>query len=326
MPTTKRRRASGVIQQLLDDPYRFEFFQAVQLLERWMAAPGMAPGTVLTELMHFKNSRNAGFPASQIESLTLDESGVSITPAFFGFLGNHGVMPDHYGERIAACRDMAASEATYAYFDIFSNRFGALFYEAWRKHRLELRTSHGKRDGFMPLLLALSGGTVQTVPDQVAACYAAQFGHRPQSAVLMQQVLSDYFQICVKVISHVGRWHRLEDCHQAELGGENVRLGDNTVLGARIWRRDLTAVIQLGPLGKTQYENFFESRPGALELKQVLSMFETSGLHYEVQLILACAEVQGVTLSNTSSARLGIDSFLLSRPETRDRSDMRYRI
>ncbi len=302
MPTTNR----SVIQFLLDEPYRFEFFQAVRLLEQ----------------VDFKNSRRLQFPASQIEALTVEDRRVALTPAFFGLLGNHGVLPGHYGERIAR---HAQPDAAYAWMDIFSSRMTALFYEAWRKHRLELPQPDSGRAGLMPLMLTLSGSKVQAVPDEVAAYYAAQFAHRPPSPVQMQQVLHDYLNIPVKVIPCAGRWHLLEECHQLKLGFNNCSLGQGALLGGRIWRRDLTVEIRLGPLNKAQYEDFLRGRPGALALANMLAMFETPVLRYEVQLVLSAAEIGGVTLTaSRQSAQLGIDSYLLTAPETHDRIDMRY--
>jgi type VI secretion system protein ImpH len=303
-----------VIRQLLDEPYRFEFFQAVRLLEK-----------ISVEDVRFKNSRDLRFPPSQIEALTLVDARACITPAFFGFLGNHGALPAHYDERIARHPQAEQREAAYAYLDIFSNRMAALFYEAWRKHRLELPRRGGGGDGLLPLMLALAGGTVQAVPDQVAAYYAAQFAHRPPSSLLVQQVLHDYLGIPVAVTPNVGRWHKLEQGHQLQLGSNNCRLGADASLGERMWRRDIGVAIQLGPLDKAQYEDFLKDAPGALVLKNMLAMFETPALRYEVQLVLAASEVGGVALAaSCANARLGIDTYLLTGPETRDRADMRY--
>ena len=314
MPATKRNEYTGMIRQLLDEPYQFEFFQAVQLLEK-----------ILVEPVRFKNSRDLRFPPSQIEALTLEDAHACITPAFFGLLGNHGVLPGHYDERIARRPQAEQREAGYAFLDIFSNRMVALFYEAWRKNRLELPRRAGGGDGLMPLMLALSGGKVQVVPDQVAAYYAAQFAHRPPSSLQVRQVLHDYLGIRVEVIPNVGRWHTLEQGHQPQLGSNNCRLGADASLGARMWRRDISVAIQLGPLNRAQYEDFLKDGPGAAVLKNILSMFETPALRYEVQLVLAASEVGGISLAaSCRNTRLGIDTYLLTGQETRDRADMRY--
>ena len=39
MPAPQRRQTTGVIEQLLREPQQFGFFQAVRLLERWLATP-----------------------------------------------------------------------------------------------------------------------------------------------------------------------------------------------------------------------------------------------------------------------------------------------
>jgi type VI secretion system protein ImpH len=320
MPTTKRRDAAGLILKLLEAPYEFEFFQAVRLLETWLADSG---GTPLAEL-RFKNSRKLQFPASQVEAVTQDGSRIAVTPACFGLLGNHGVLPAHYGERVARATSAEASEAAYAYLDMFSHRLVALFYEAWRKHRLELPRPPDGGDGLMPLLLALCGG-VQAVPDQVAAYYAAQFAHRPPSSMSIQQVLNDYLGIPVHMVPNAGRWHPLAAQHQPRLGVTNCGLDRHALLGQRMWRRDLTVVIELGPLSKAQYQAFLKDGEGARVLKDLLAMFETPTLRYEVHLVLAASEVGGISLAETCpNARLGIDSYLLTASETADRADMHY--
>jgi len=67
MPTPQRRPSPGVIEQLLREPQQFGFFQAVRLLDRWMA-PSSPDGQGLSKLS-FRNSLSLAFPPSEIESL-----------------------------------------------------------------------------------------------------------------------------------------------------------------------------------------------------------------------------------------------------------------
>ena len=345
MSTTKRHQPAGLIQQLLDQPHRFEFFQAVLLLERLLAERGLDPGTALTDFLRFRNSTSERFPASEIEALhlrgdtgarkrateqeliaALDQGRlgcIAITPTFIGFLGNHGVLPNHYGERINSHQLVEKHDGAAEFLDIFSHRMVALFYQAWRKHRPELP---GARDRLKSLLLSLGGGQTQPVPDRVAAHYAAAFAHRPVSAAMVENVLNDYFRVPIRVVPHAGRWHALEPHLQSALGTRNCLLSAGAVLGASMWRRDLVVVIRLGPLDKRRYDDFLKDSAGAAALKNMLAMFETPTLRYEVQLVLRAADVQGITLSGSDGARLGIDAFLATGPAERDRFDTRYLI
>ena len=343
MSTTKRQEPAGLIQQLLDEPYRFEFFQAVLLLERLLAERGL--DGALSDFLRFRNSTSERFPASEIEAMqirggagsateqeliaALDQRRpgcIAITPTFIGFLGNHGVLPNHYGERIAAHQLVDKDGGAAAFLDIFSNRMVALFYQAWRKHRPELPRAAGAPDALMSLMLSLCGSHAQPVPDRVAAHYAAAFAHRPVSAATVENVLNDYFRVPIRVLPHAGRWHALEQRLQTGLGTRNCLLSAGAVLGARMWRRDLAVVIRLGPLDKRRYDDFLKDSAGAAALKNMLAMFETPTLRYEVQLVLRAADVQGITLSGSAGARLGIDAFLATGPAERDRFDTRYLI
>ena len=61
-----------------------------------------------------------------------------------------GALPAHYTERIAAHGLYERDDGPRAFLDTFSNRTLSLFYQAWRKYRLELKYQGGAKDGFLP--------------------------------------------------------------------------------------------------------------------------------------------------------------------------------
>lgn len=340
MLTQKRQPEPGLIRALLDEPYRFDFMQAVRLLERWLERHGVPAEAALTDILRFENSTSLSFPASQIESLKLETapgSGelehIRLTPAFIGFLGVHGVLPWHYSERIAAYVHFDHDEGPRAFLDTFSGRLVALFYKAWRKYRLELPRTPNERNALLPLLLSLSGtpsnASETPVPAEAAAYYAAAFRQRPVSPFVMQQVLADYFDIPISLETNVGYWRPIEAESQAQLGGYNACLGVRCVLGARQWRRDLKVGLKLGPLDRTRYEQFLPSSSGAQDLNKMLSMFSVPGLQFDVSVALRAQDVYGVRLAPDragAGARLGLDAFMLTGDPQIDRCEVRYQI
>lgn len=124
MPTTQRRVEPGLIDRLLEQPSRFNFFQAMRLLDLWLRRGVAAHARTLDGVMRFKNSVSLSFPPSQIEAIAVaadaDDASASarigadselatrrprhihLTPAFMGFLGVNGVLPYDYTSTIAA--------------------------------------------------------------------------------------------------------------------------------------------------------------------------------------------------------------------------------
>jgi type VI secretion system protein ImpH len=340
------RTDPGVIQRLLDEPQRFEFFQAVSLLLAWLGEHGVRPGRALVEYLRFQNSLSMGFPPSQIEALQALADGrradlaamglamrsqqdlrLRITPTFMGLLGAHGALPAHYTERISAWQAAEQDEAPRAFLDILSNRMLALFYEAWRKHRVEQMALPGE-DAFQPLLLALAGfdRAVQGRREDAIAFHAGLLAQRPVSAVTLALVLSGYLGVPVKVKEAIGYWDPMAPQEQACLGVANATLGEDTMLGERGWRPDLRARLSLGPLSKDQFDRFLPSGDGAAALKEVLCLFGEQTLVYEVELVLRAHEVRPVRLvgGGAAGSRLGRDSFMLGETAALDRADMRY--
>ncbi|MBJ7310782.1 type VI secretion system baseplate subunit TssG [Rugamonas sp. CCM 8940] len=351
MPATQRKARLGVIEQLLKEPHRFNFFHAVRLLERLLIEQGVPADAALTEYLQFQNSTSLSFPASQIESLCADADGgehpateaallaalatgqlarIRITPSFIGLLGHSGLLPAHYTDRIAAAQQTRPGAS--AFLDLFSNRMVALFYQAWRKHRPELPQPAGGQHPLLPLLLSLSGAPpgrdAQPVSDRTAAYYTAAFRQRPVAAAVMEKVLADYLRVPVQVEPNLGLWYTLTPGQRCRLGGTNARLGVRAKIGSRCWRRDLQAGIRLGPLSKARFDHFLPGGEGAAALRKMLSMFELPTMQFEVRLVLRAADVRraGLGRQGAGRVRLGRDAFLLTGPADGDRDDTHYLI
>ncbi|MDE2401380.1 MAG: type VI secretion system baseplate subunit TssG [Burkholderiales bacterium] len=351
MPAPQRRQTPGVIAELLRDPQRFGFFQAVRLLERWLVTQeGL-------NKLNFRNSLSLSFPASEIESLILHRHGdagalgsvplpreierIDLTPAFMGLLGVTGTLPMHYTESLAQRELYQKDHAARAFLDVFSHRAVMLFYQAWKKHRLYIQFEGDRRQRFMPMALALAGVGQQPlrdrmdtarsgVADEALAFYAGTIQQRTLSARQLQQVLQGYLGVPVQVEQFVGRWYTVPESARHHLGRPGGgSLGRSAMLGERVWQRDLRMRLMLGPLDHVCFRRFLPGAAGALALRELLTLLNGVSLEYEVKLTLQKDEVRGSSLKSqrpTTEARLGWDTFLQTRPANNDRADVRYDI
>lgn len=358
MHTPKRRFEPAVIERLFQEPYRFEYFQAVRLLELWLKRRGAAAQGAVAHFLRFQNSTSLAFPASQLEAVDTEPRGlasdagslgaalasgtlkyVRITPAFMGLAGSAGVLPAHYTEQVAAHLLYQKDDGPRAFLDTFSNRSLALFYEAWRKYRLELKYQLDGSDSFLPLLLSLAGLGSSTlrqrfanamggaVLDESIGHFAAAIRHRPASAIQIARVLSAYFGQPVKAEQFIGCWYDVPPAQQTVLGGANAGLGAGAMVGARVWQRDLRLRLVVGPLDGASFGAFLPGGMAARALKSMVNMFTGVSLEYEVELVLLASHVQGVALDAGQAARrLGWDTYLVAGPQTDDRRDVRYEI
>jgi type VI secretion system protein ImpH len=355
MRTTKRRFEPAVIERLFKEPYRFEYFQALRVLELWLKRHGIPEQGLISNILRFQNSISLSFPPSQIEALHLERREIEndeqagsaapqaatlkhirITPSFMGLLGGHGALPAHYTELIAEHQIKHKDEGPRAFLDIFSNRSLALFHEAWRKYRLELKYQVDGKDRFLPLLLALAGLSPASlrkrlagdkhgrVLDESIGYFAASMRQRPASATQITRVLSEYFGQPVRAEQFVGCWYEVPLAHQTALGAPNALLSASALAGARVWQRDLRLKLAIGPLDYAAFNTFLPGGAAAKALKTMLTMFTGVTLEYEVELVLRAADVKGASLAADNPSYLGWDSYLVAGRQTQDRNDVRY--
>ena len=358
MRPAKRRVDPGVVQQLFDEPYRFEYFQAMRVIEQLFHHQGMAAADEIPRRVRFRSNLSLGFPASEIESVevwntegealeraaavehaiaTESIGGIRITPNFMGMLGVGGALPLHYSEMLHEREVYGRDRAAREFLDIFTSRILALHYAAWKKYRLALQYELDRRERFLPLVLSLTGMGLPGLRDRMAdgqgdvfdqaiAYYAGGVRQRPVSAAFLQQMLSDYFSVQVGVEQFVGAWYQVPPDQTTRLGMANARLGADALAGDRVWQRDLRLRLMIGPLSRERFDAFLPGGDAAQALKKWLTLLTGSCLEYEVRLVLKAEDVRGAGLGDGQGARLGWDSYVCTRPSDTARSDAGYGI
>src|SRR5262249_12446260 len=137
MATPRRRTDPPLERELFEEPYRFDFFQAVRLLgrlqpDRARVGHGGHPGR---EVARFRARQSLAFPPSSVHELERpkDPDGPpEMTVAFLGLTGPSGVLPRVYTELLME-RRRAGDRTPTAFFDVFNHRAISLFYRAWEK-------------------------------------------------------------------------------------------------------------------------------------------------------------------------------------------------
>jgi type VI secretion system protein ImpH len=321
-------------EQLRQEPFRFEFFQAVRLLEklfpeRTPVGEFAHPGR---EVAHFGVHNSLAFPASQIQALDCPEDGpAQMTVNFMGLTGPAGVLPNPYTTLII--ERLRASDGTLRDFlDIFNHRMISLFYRAWRKYRFDVACERGERDRFSFHLLSLLGlGTEGlqerlAVPDDSLVYYAGLLAQRPRSAQALTQILTDYFEVPVAIEQFSGGWFHLDpetQCCFSEGTSDSECLGFGAVVGDEVWNQQSKLRIVLGPLSLERYLEFL---PGGLHwepLRSWVHFFSNDELDFEVKLILERKQVPACELGaeDASASQLGWVSWMKSAPLGRDPDD-----
>jgi type VI secretion system protein ImpH len=325
---------SAVAGKLRREPFRFDFFQAVRLLERFLderASVGqfVPPGT---EVAHFAAHPSLAFPASQIQALEWPAQGpVRMTVNFMGVTGPEGVLPNPYTSLII--ERMRSSDNTLRdYLDIFNHRAISLFYRAWRKYRFDVASEHGERDLFSRYLLSLLGlgdeglRDRQAVSDDLMIYYAGLLAQRPRSAQALKQILADYFEVPVEIEQFAGGWCRLDADTQCRMSGENSQsesLGFGAVVGDEVWDQQSRVRIVLGPLTLERYADFLPDGKSWDPLRAWVRFFSNDEWEFEVKLILEGEQVPACALGaeGTSGPQLGWVSWVKSQPFGRDPDD-----
>ena len=325
---------STLEERLRSEPYLFEFFQAVRLLERLL--PGKVEvgkfGPPSEEVARFRANSTLVFPASEIQALTWPAKGpVEMKVNFMGLTGPEGVLPLAYTAFLVE-RARAGDSAAADFLDVFNHRIISLFFQAWKKYRFWIAYERGERDQFSHHLLDLIGlGTEglqdrQVVPDDSLIYYSGLLAKHPRSAVALELILSDYFDVPVEVEQFAGGWYRLDTSDQCSFQGRgsySEQLGVGAVVGDEVWDQAARVRIKIGPLSLAQYVEFLPTGSAFEPLRALTRFFSNDEFDFEAQLILRRDEVPRCELGGDeeSAPRLGWTTWGKTKEMNQDVAD-----
>ncbi len=318
----------SVEELLFAEPYNFEFFQAVRLLQ--LLYPNRAKIGLFqspsSESVRIGAVPTLSFPASQIQSLEANESGAppAMRVNFMGLVGPVGQLPLYYTELVAD-RVQARDRTLRDFLDIFQHRAISFFYRAWEKYRFLVPYERGEeKDRFTSYLLSTIGLGIpslqqrQLLSDDDFLYYGGLLAQQPRSAEGLQLMLQDYFGVPVKVEQFLGAWYRLDreaQCNLDDNWTDSQQLGFGTVVGDEIWDPQSHVRVSVGPLTRAQYQDFLPTGTAFLPLKTMVRFYAGDELDFEAQLILRKEETPGCELGGSESPgpQLGWVSWLKTK-------------
>ncbi len=314
VPTSGRKR-TPVSEELLEAPYRFDFFQAVRLLEQMgveaaregAGTSGLSVGkdhAPNREAVRFRALPSLGFPAGAIaeirpaaqpdaaqpDAAQPEQRPPEMVTTFMGLTGPNGVLPQHY-TRMLIERIRDKDFALRDFLDLFHHRVISLFYRAWEKYRFPIGYERASRAGgddsedfftaCLYCLLGLGTGRLRgrmEFDDEALLFYSGHFARYPRSAVALQMMLSDYFEFPIRVEQFQGQWLYLSEEDQSSLPCPRWPRGLNVQLGSGVVIGDRVWDIE-GKfrlrLGPLSYDQFRSLMPTGDVLRPLCQLVRT---------------------------------------------------
>ena len=338
-------QAHPLVQKLHDEPYGFDFYLAVRLLDaarpdrprtgesdhpwednaRFCQEPSLAfsPSTISA----VKPRRAPGLegPDGEIEG---EELSPRLFVNFFGLLGPTGPMP-HHVPQYARERERNEGDATPArFFDIFNHRLTSLFYRAWASAQQPVSADRPADDRFGAWIGSLFGmGTEallhrDAVPDAAKLFAAGHLVCQSRHASGLRAILQQYFGVSTQIQEMAGQWMDLPHDCRLRLGETRSTgtLGSTTIVGSRFWDCQQKFRIRMGPMSLKDYERLLPTGAAMKRLVDWVRMYTCDEFTWDLRLILLADEIPQTRLGQ--KGQLGWTTWLRSKPMTRNVGDL----
>lgn len=325
----------GLIRRLKAEPFRFDFFHAVRLLEGAFRdrAPVGHSRHPAEDPVRFGQNPSLAFAPGAVAAFATgegDREDVGAGRLFvncFGLLGPNGPMPfrltEHVRNRARHHRDIALAR----FLDVFHHRMLSLFYRAWAANHQTVSYDRAETDRFAVYIGSLFGIGMPSlrdrdaVPDAAKLHYSGRLVCQTRHAEGLRAILGDYFCVPSEIEQFVGQWLGLATEYRWRLGDsrETGTVGAIAILGEHIWDCRQKFRVTFGPMGFDEYQRLL---PGGDSFRRIVTWIRNycgDALSWDLRLILRAAEVPALRLGQVG--RLGWSTWLGGMPFSEDADD-----
>ena len=341
---------ASLAEWLAAEPHRFEFLQAVRLLEQialhgtdttashQALAEGSEPDR---EAVRLRADIGFDFPPSTVRSLRIgDTARPELTANLYALAGGAAPLPDWVAELLLA-QERMEGRAFRDFLDIFHHRLLSLYYRIYMRHHPWLDPvapsasgSVSPGPGMARYLLAFAGlGLAELqhrlgIADVELLPYVGLLWQQPRSIQGLERLLEHALQVNVESRTLLGSWSRIEPEDRTRLAGrrspgskrrlassgQNCVLGHSAVLGTRTWHPQGRFDLLLGPLSLGDFRSLLPQGARYRTLRQLVRFYAGDLFEVKVHLRLESNAAPGSRLGR-SGTYLGWTSWL--KPQQR---------
>jgi type VI secretion system protein ImpH len=326
MPSESWTESHPFVRLVLTHPREFDFFQLLHLIERLepQATPIGEQGPPADEPVRLRPALNLGFPCADLaDARWLDQVGtgrLQVTTTFLGLYGSDSPLPAHVTEALLA--EQEEDERVREFIDLFHHRVYSLLYRVWKKYRYYVTFKTDGSDAISQVVRGFLGIGTPHLDESLDISplrlfrYVGLLSQRPRSAAGLIGQLADFFEgIGFDIEQCVGRWVWIQPNDRNSLGVEKCVLGQDFLLGERIFDRSGKFRVKVGPVGFDDYASFLPSGSAAAELSQIVRFYCDDPLEHDIEVTLRGEEVPETPLGEPGLlGRLSWTTWLKSQP------------
>ncbi|BCX16633.1 MAG: hypothetical protein KatS3mg117_0315 [Geminicoccaceae bacterium] len=320
--------AAASLALLLAEPWRFDFFQAIRVLEAAHAdRPPLGRGRrAADEPVRLGQPPELAFEPAEIDGIEPAREGrpFRVRTRVLGLFGPNGGLPLWVTARARGQVRQERDSTLTDFADLFHHRMLALYYRAWAEARPAVEEDRGAASRFTGRLRALTslpGEQEQRqplLPERFLLHVAGLLLFGKGTPEALERALELWLGLPARIEEF--RFQRLEvpERLRARLG--TARLGRDAYLGLSVPDRAHRYRVRLGPMGLDDYEALLPGGDLLRSVEALVHLFAGRALDFELALVLRREEVPAARLGGR--ARLGWTAWLASRRRVRDAEDL----
>lgn len=328
--------AVSFLTQVSEKPYQYGFYQTVRRIncfykDKPITGHSYRPAD---DPVRFSQEPYTSFAPSTFSALKIDTPGQvpRLSQRFIGLFGPNGPLPLHLTE-YARDRERHHRDASLSRFaDMFHHRVVSLFYGAWAQSQPTVQFDRPESDRFSDYLGSLIGLGFPSLRDVDSMHYlsklsfAGHLGSLPRHVNGLVSLVQGYFGVEAKVVEYIAHWMRIpkQDYLLLGDGSLNGSLGQDSVIGERVWQRQDKFRLSLGPLSLDQYEAFLPTGKSFDALVAAIRNYVGMEYLWEINLILRKEEKPVTCLGKTG--KLGWTSWLKTGQQLDHVDDLRLQV